>query len=208
LKPAAAEFALGPFASNTSGGCLMPAVFIGPPGSGKGTQAELLRVRLGIATIGTGDILRDAVAQGSKLGKQVKPYLEAGDLAPDNLVNAVVAELLRRPDQPERLVLDGYPRNAAQAAAFDAVLREQKLRLTAVIHFVIEEDVVIRRMSARKRSDDGEKVIRERLKVYRENSPELVAHYRKQKVLHEVQADADIERLYVTVASILLSAKR
>lgn len=185
----------------------MPAVFIGPPGSGKGTQADLLKTRLGIATIGTGDILREAVSQGTKLGKQVRPYLEAGDLAPDNLVNAVVAELLHRPDRPQRLVLDGYPRNAAQAIAFDSVLKELKLRLTAVIHFVIEEEVVIRRMSARKRSDDGEKTIRERLKVYRENAPELVAHYRKQKVLHEVQADVDIERLYVTVASILLSAK-
>src|SRR5262249_25561348 len=162
-----------------------------PPGSGKGTQAELLKSRLGIATIGTGDILRDAVAQNSKLGKQVRPYLESGQLAPDSLVNAVVAERLRRPERPRRFVLDGYPRNAAQAAAFDGVLKDLKLKLTAVIHFVIDEEVVIRRMLARKRADDNEGTIRERLKVYRESARELVAHYRKQRLVRDVQADAE-----------------
>lgn len=195
-------------AQNTCCGCLMPAVFIGPPGSGKGTQAELLKNRLGIATIGTGDVLRDAAARGTKLGKQVKPYLDAGRLAPDELVNALVVDLLRTPDRSGRLVLDGYPRNAAQAVAFDSVLKELKLKLGAVIHFVIDEEVVIRRMLARKRADDDEETIRERLRVYRDSSRELVAHYRKQRLVRDVQADADIEHLYVTIASILLSAKR
>lgn len=186
----------------------MRAVFLGPPGSGKGTQAELLQSRLGITTIGTGDILRDAVNRSTPLGKQVKSYLEAGQLAPDDLVNQVIAELLRRPDRPDKFVLDGYPRNANQAAALDRLLKENKLKLTAVVHFVIDEDVVIRRMLARKRSDDDENVIRNRMKVYNESALGLVNYYRKQGILHEVKADTDKELLYVTIASLLLSPKR
>jgi adenylate kinase len=186
----------------------MRAVFIGPPGSGKGTQAELVKERLGIAVIGMGDILREAISQGAPLGKQVKSYMDAGQLAPDNLVNAVVAERMRRADRPERFVLDGYPRNAAQAVAVDAVLKEAGLGLTAVVHFLIDEEVVIRRMLARKRADDDEQTIRHRLQVYRQTARELIDHYRNQGIVRDVQADADREHLYVSVASVLLSAKR
>jgi adenylate kinase len=185
----------------------MRAVFIGPPGSGKGTQAENLKSRLGLTIIGTGEILREAVSLNTPLGNRVKSYLKAGQLAPDDLVNAVVAERLRRSDRPEKFVLDGYPRNAQQAAALDKVLKEQKLKLTAVIHFVIDEDVVLQRMLARKRDDDDEQVIRERLKIYRESAPELVKHYRKQGILHEVNADADKEHLFGTIVSFLQSTK-
>jgi adenylate kinase len=119
-----------------------------------------------------------------------------------------VAERLRRGDRPAAFILDGYPRNANQASALDAVLKEQRLKLTAVIHFLIDEDVVVRRMLARQRSDDDEKIIRNRMKEFRESVPDLVNHYRKQSILHEVQADADKERLYVTIASLLLSSTR
>jgi adenylate kinase len=186
----------------------MRAVFIGPPGSGKGTQAELLHSRLGLTVIGTGEILRDEMSRRTALGNQVKSYIDSGRLAPDDLVNAVVAERLRRADRPAAFILDGYPRNANQASALDAVLKEQKLKLTAVIHFLIDEDVVVRRMLARQRSDDDEKVIRNRMKEYRESVAGLVNYYRKLSILHEVQADADKERLYVTIASLLLSSKR
>lgn len=186
----------------------MRAVFLGPPGSGKGTQAELLHSRLGVTIIGTGDILRDAVNRNTPLGNQVKSYLEAGQLAPDDLVNELIAELLRRKDRPEAFLLDGYPRNANQAAALDRVLKELKLKLTAVVHFVIDEEVVVRRMLARQRSDDDEKVIRNRMKIYHDSALGLVNYYRKQGILHEVKADTDKEHLYVTIASLLLSSKR
>lgn len=186
----------------------MRAVFIGPPGSGKGTQADLLHSRLGAAIIGTGEILRDEMSRHTPLGSQAKSYIDSGRLAPDDLVNAVVAERLRRADRPAAFILDGYPRNSNQAAALDRVLKEQKLKLTAVIHFLIDEDVVVRRMLARQRSDDDEEVIRNRMKEFRESVRDLVNYYRKQGILHEVQADADKERLYVTIASLLLSSKR
>ena len=99
----------------------MRLVFLGPPGSGKGTQARLLNDRLGLAVIGTGDILRDAVRRGTPLGKQVQAYLFSGRLAPDDLVNEVVAELFRRPDHPSRFVLDGYPRTLPQAVSITRI---------------------------------------------------------------------------------------
>src|SRR5260370_12449655 len=103
----------------------MRVVFGGPPGSGKGTQAKLLGERLGLAYIGTGDILREAIVNGTELGKKVAPLLAAGQLVPDSLVNDLIAELLRRPGRPERFITDGYPRTVAQAIAFDSLLKDQ-----------------------------------------------------------------------------------
>src|ERR1700693_5229973 len=108
----------------------MRLILIGPPGSGKGTQAKLLSTRLGLAQIGTGDILREAVRQNTPLGKKAEPYIQNGQLVPDDLVNEVVTERFRRDDRPDRFVLDGYPRTLAQAASFDTVLRQQFLDLT------------------------------------------------------------------------------
>src|SRR5262245_21901804 len=101
----------------------MRLVFVGPPGSGKGTQAALLREGHGFTVIGTGDILRDAVKRGTPLGKQVESYLAAGRLVPDDLINEVVADLFRRDDHPVRFVMDGYPRTLAQADAFEDILK-------------------------------------------------------------------------------------
>src|SRR5262245_33988209 len=105
----------------------MRLILFGPPGSGKGTQAKLLGQRMGLAHIATGDILREAVRLGTPAGRQAEPYVVGGGLVPDDLVNELVADLFRRPDRPERFVLDGYPRTVAQAASFDQVLRQQFL---------------------------------------------------------------------------------
>lgn len=182
----------------------MRVVFVGPPGSGKGTQAALLHDRLGLVYIGTGDILRDAVTQGSEVGRRAKPFIDAGQLVPDDIVNDLVAERLRRSDHPERFVLDGYPRNAAQARAFDAVLRELGMPLQAVVLFRIDDDLVVQRMLSRKRADDTENTARLRVQLFRDSARELVGHYRHQKLVHEVNANAPIEHLYVTVAGLLL----
>jgi adenylate kinase len=128
----------------------MRLILIGPPGSGKGTQAKLLSSRLGLLHIGTGDILREGARQNTPLGQVALPYMRSGQLVPDDLVNEIVAEYFRRADRPERFVMDGYPRTLAQAASFDQVLRQQFLDLTAVLLFIVDDQEIIVRMTGRR----------------------------------------------------------
>jgi adenylate kinase len=128
----------------------MRLVLVGPPGSGKGTQAGLLRERLGLFYIGTGDLLRDAIRRKTDLGRKVEPIIRAGRLVPDATVNELVAELFRQPDHPEKFVCDGYPRTRAQAVSFDALLRQECLDLHCVVLLDVSDEEVVRRMSARR----------------------------------------------------------
>jgi adenylate kinase len=128
----------------------MRVVLVGPPGSGKGTQAKLLVQRLGLRYIGTGDILREAIRAGTEMGKRVKPLMDRGLLVPDSEVNEVVAELFRGENRPEKFVTDGYPRTYSQAVAFDALLAQQLLALDAVVNLSIPDDEVVRRISGRR----------------------------------------------------------
>lgn len=127
----------------------MRLVLVGPPGSGKGTQAKRLCDRLNLVSIGTGEILREAIRQKTKVGLEVEPLIKQGRLVPDVIVNDVVAELFRRPDRPERFVMDGYPRTYSQAIAFDALLRQEYVQLDAVVNLTIPDDEVVRRISGR-----------------------------------------------------------
>jgi adenylate kinase len=128
----------------------MRLILVGPPGSGKGTQAKLLSSRLGLTHISTGDILREAARQNTPLGQVALPYMRSGQLVPDDLVNEIVAEYFRSEKRPERFVMDGYPRTLAQAASFDQVLRQQFLDLTAVLLFVVDDQEIIARMTGRR----------------------------------------------------------
>lgn len=183
----------------------MRVVFVGPPGSGKGTQAKLLRERLGLTYLGTGDVLREAVTQKTPQGVIAAPYMERGELVPDDLVNEIVTELLQRNDHPEKFVLDGYPRTAAQARALDKLLQEINLPLRAVILFQVDDEVVVKRMLARQRSDDTDETARRRVRLYRESARELVQHYRTQNLVREVNAADPIEVVYATIAGQLVS---
>lgn len=127
----------------------MRLVLVGPPGSGKGTQAELLARRLGLTPIGTGVILRAAIRDRTPVGQLAEPLINHGRLAPDTVVNDLVAELFRGPTRPTRFVTDGYPRTYAQAVAFDALLAQEFLTLDAVIVLTIPDDEVVRRISGR-----------------------------------------------------------
>ena len=127
----------------------MRLIFIGPPGSGKGTQAHLLSQRLGLCHYATGHILREAVRQGTPEGKRAEPYLAAGQLAPDDIVNDIINARFRAPDRPTDFVMDGYPRNAAQGISFDRVLHEQDLELDAVVFLKVEDQEIIKRISSR-----------------------------------------------------------
>ena len=113
----------------------MRLVLVGPPGSGKGTQARLLVERLGLRYVGTGDILRDSIRRGSLPGRRADPYIRSGNLVPDDLVNELVNELFHGPDRPEKFVLDGYPRTLAQATWFDRMLASTGSCLDAVVQF-------------------------------------------------------------------------
>lgn len=127
----------------------MRLILIGPPGSGKGTQAKLLSERLGLVHIGTGDIIREAVRLRTPFGLQAEPFVVSGRLVPDDLVNELVADRFRREDRPEAFVMDGYPRTLAQGASFDQVLRQQFLGLDAVVLLQVDDEEIVRRLSGR-----------------------------------------------------------
>jgi adenylate kinase len=128
----------------------MRLVLVGPPGSGKGTQADSLVRQFGLTCIGTGAMLRDAISRGTEMGKQIKPLMDQGLLVPDSIVNEVVAELFRSSSRPERFVMDGYPRTYSQAVAFDALLNQQFLALDSVINLTIPDEEVVRRIGGRR----------------------------------------------------------
>ncbi|SRR5579884_2585509 len=127
----------------------MRLILLGPPGSGKGTQAKLLCERRRLVHVGTGDILREAVRQGTPAGKLAEPYIKAGKLVPDELVNELVNDCFRRPERPECFVMDGYPRTLAQAHSFGAVLRQQHLNIERVIFVKVPDEAIVQRMSGR-----------------------------------------------------------
>ena len=128
---------------------LMRLVLVGPPGSGKGTQAERLVKRFNLTQVGTGAMFRDAIARGTAMGREVGPLIKQGLLVPDTIVNDVVAELFRSSVRPDCFVMDGYPRTYSQAIAFDALLKLEMLPLDAVVNLTIPDDDVVKRIGGR-----------------------------------------------------------
>ena len=127
----------------------MRLILIGPPGSGKGTQAKLLSLRLGLAHISTGDMLRDAIRHATPAGRKAQPFVNSGQLVPDDLVNQIIADFFRKDDRLESFVLDGYPRTLPQAMSFEQVLRQQYLGLDAVVVLNVDDEEIVKRMSGR-----------------------------------------------------------
>ena len=171
-------------------------VFLGPPGSGKGTQAVGLARELGIPAISTGDMLREAVANGSELGRRVRKIMESGELVGDDLMAEVVTERLAQPDAERGFLLDGYPRTASQAETLLGILESDASTLDHVIFIAVPEDELVRRAILRGRgADDKEEVVRERLRVYREKTEPLVGYYRGKGLLREIDGNRPVEEV-------------
>lgn len=127
----------------------MNLIFLGPPGAGKGTQARLLQARRGIPQVSTGDILREAIARETELGRKAREYVERGDLVPDEVMVGIIVERLAKPDTQEGFILDGFPRTVAQAQALEELLASLGRRITAVIYFDLPEEKIVQRLSGR-----------------------------------------------------------
>jgi adenylate kinase len=164
---------------------------MGPPGSGKGTQAAIVAARLGIPAISTGDIFRANVAAGTPLGVEAKKFISRGEYVPDSVTNAMVRSRLSRPDAATGFILDGYPRTVAQVDFLDEVLAEQGTKLDCVISLSVSvEEVVtrlLRRAAAEGRTDDTEEVIRHRLKLYAEQTAPLAEVYQDRGLLTRIE---------------------
>ncbi|MFC0451170.1 adenylate kinase [Rhodococcus jostii] len=169
----------------------MRLVLLGPPGAGKGTQAAILSEKLGVPHISTGDLFRANIGQATPLGLEAKKYLDAGDLVPSEITNNMVKARVAEPDAANGFLLDGFPRTVDQAQALEAILTEQNTKLDAVLSFVVDEDVVVERMLARGRADDKEDVIRNRLRVYREETAPLLDYYKDQLVTVDALGEVD-----------------
>jgi adenylate kinase len=172
-------------------------LLLGPPGAGKGTQAKRLSEDRGIPQISTGDMLREAIAAETELGKRVKPILDSGELVPDELMVALIRERLGRSDTESGFILDGFPRTLAQAEALDAMLRDIGRQLECALEFQLDEEDAVGRLLGRARqegrSDDTPDVIRNRMDVYRKQTEPLVAYYSAQGILIRIDASAAID---------------
>lgn len=199
----------------------MRLVLLGPPGAGKGTQSKNLAKRVALVHISTGDILRQNVANQTKLGMEAKDYMNKGELVPDGLVSQMLLDRIKHPDAKNGYILDGYPRNVSQAETLDKEL-PGKEKINLVVYLETSEAVIIQRLSGRRvcskcgalfhmqnmppkkentcdacggalyqRPDDKETTIKNRIQVYNKEAQELIGYYSKQNKLHRINADLD-----------------
>ncbi|OIN79718.1 adenylate kinase [Mycobacterium malmoense] len=155
----------------------MRVVLLGPPGAGKGTQAQKLAEKLGIPQISTGELFRSNIENGTKLGLEAKRYLDAGDLVPSELTNQLVDDRLSGPDAANGFILDGYPRSLEQAKALHEMLERRGTDIDAVVEFRVSQEELLQRLKARGRADDTDDVILNRMKVYRDETAPLLEYY-------------------------------
>jgi adenylate kinase len=182
-------------------------LLLGPQGSGKGTQASLISAHYGIPHISTGVMLREAIANGSELGREVEPILERGDLVPDELMISLIRERLSREDTLEGFVLDGFPRTIAQAEALDGMLRGLGRELTIVFELQLSDEKALARLLKRaqleSRADDTPDAIRNRLERYHQDTEPVVEHYRATGNLVGIHADRPIPEVFKEIQAAL-----
>ncbi|HMH54189.1 MAG TPA: adenylate kinase [Candidatus Acidoferrum sp.] len=185
----------------------MRVVFLGPPGAGKGTQARELAREWGLAHIATGDMLREAIAAGTDLGRQAKTYYDRGELAPDALVIGMLGERLQVPDAARGFILDGFPRTIAQAEALERLLKDLGRDLDRVVFFEVSEPELLRRLTARRaveqRADDTDDTVKNRLRVYATQTAPLLEHYDHRSRLVSVAGEGPIDAIRSAVRQAL-----
>jgi len=205
----------------------MRLVLVGPPGAGKGTQAQFLAAHFSIPHISTGDIFRANLRAGTELGNQAKGFMDRGELVPDSVTNEMVKDRLTHDDVANGFLLDGFPRNVAQAEVLRAILAEKKTPLHAVLEFSLADEEIIARLSSRRtcrecgapsvgvdkcptcggevyqREDDKAEVITRRLEVYAEQTAPIISFYRNEGLLISVSAVGNVEDITDSAISAL-----
>ena len=176
-------------------------LFLGPPGAGKGTQAQRLAASHGLLHLSTGDLLRAEVEAGTPLGQEAKAVMARGELVSDDLVLAIVRHRLET--RQGGWLLDGFPRNLPQAVALDGLLAELGQSIELVLLMELEDPVLLQRLLARGRADDNAEVINHRLHVYREQTAPLIAHYDALGLLQPVEASGTVEEIGARIGDLL-----
>ncbi len=183
----------------------MRLILLGPPGAGKGTQAEILIASYGIPQLSTGNILRAAIAAKTPMGLAAKEVMDRGDLVSDEIVNGIVSERIDQADCGNGFILDGFPRTIPQADALGAMLAQKGLKLNAVIEITADADTLVSRVANRAketggvRADDNAEVVRKRVDVYRELTEPLVAYYRDKGLLKTVDGMAPVDEVTAAI---------
>jgi adenylate kinase len=190
----------------------MRLILLGPPGAGKGTQAQRLVARHGIVQLSTGDMLRAAAAAGSDVGQRAKAIMDRGELVPDDVMIDIIADRLTQPDSARGFILDGFPRTVAQAEALSQLLRRNGMELDAVIEIAVDEEALRGRIARRAketggaRADDTEETLRKRLAVYREQTAPVADYYRRNGALRSVDGMKSMDEVAGAIESHLLAA--
>ena len=182
-------------------------IFLGPPGSGKGTQAEILTDKLEYYHISIGDLLRENISKNTGLGKLAAKYVNSGELVPDDLiielVNSTLYELQNENSQYSGVILDGFPRNINQAASLDSKIKDSGASIRAVIYLDISDEKIISRLQSRGRNDDKPNLIKNRLSVYRKQTEPLLGFYGEKKLLESVNGDQGLGEVNDNILNVL-----
>lgn len=178
-------------------------IFLGPPGAGKGTQAQVIAELWSIPHISTGEILRAAIKAETDLGNQAKSFVDQGELVPDHLILDLIKERLGKSDVQNGWILDGFPRNVEQARFLDQLLTEISQSCDYAVNFEVPEPELITRMLGRGRKDDNEETISNRLKVYLEQTAPVIDYYRQQGILKSIDGNCEQEQVTIAVQQVV-----